>query len=1388
MFLSKTGLFGVCWFVLVAPAISHGQSIWSEKPFSVLAKDAIADANETKVGDAAVEMLWDSGNYEFDAQGRKTAVVRQVYQIRERSAMEGWGVVHATWEPWHEKRPVIRARVITKDGHVYSLDPQTIEEFRMPSNDSRIFTDRYLVRAPLAGISPGAIVETQIVSEEKRPVATSGGLVRFSFATGVPIRHSVASISIPEDLTLNYKVLGLDIEPTETRKNGRRELVFPTGPQPAISSIEAYLPADQSPIPTLFAGTAVSWSDCANEYSELVDQQISAAANGAAAWSLDLTEIRKMSREKAIRALSQQVLNAVRYTGLEFGSSSFVPQPPSTILQRGYGDCKDMSTLLVSGLREIGIESYVALLSSGTGLDSIPEVPALRVFNHAIVYIPGEPDYWIDLTSPETPIGKIPASDQGRLAMIASGETTGLVRIPLAPSSENHSIFERRVKLSDDGTNRITEQNRYRGVYASSMRSVVQQMDESQLDRVYRNAGVRRYATDDLVDLEVESGAKDGEFTVRATYGNAQNVAISASEAVVVLDPTEALNNLPVSFYATESKQVESQSQESATAASKIESRKSPLHLPMLFRTTVRYEIFPPKGFVAKEVPEDKRIEFGSASFALNYRSSKRGSVTAEFKLDTGGGRFTASQVRDASRAIAGLADTNDLTAWTVPIRFENPAATDLVGGNVVEAIRGYHQLVTQDPNTVRLRCDLATALLTAGLGDAALEQAQIAVELDSQSADAYRTLGTIYSHDRLGNLFYGEFSKEAAIKAFEKAIELEPDDEATMLGLASLSARDADGAIYATQESAQAAADSFTKLYRKTPQSASLDLTLTAHHFAGNSDELRSLLKEAAPSTVRDLYELVMHTIDGEYSLFKTQLQAKHPSRTQQQTVLSRLTNTLVLLREYEAARQLRSDAMSHPVPAANGEALAFGLDELGRIEQADLQGNDPESICKRSLVDGLAYGQFSTRSTDAYANSKDDFKWQRLASQLELFLVQRRALLVACGTPKPTVTDVISLMTFETTGDETTGFRVRALLKLNPMHYADFFMVSTPDGLRLLYPGDDGKNLGKAALGWLKENNEKAARQWLDWAFDRQRGDIRVFNQFAGSPFARIWIACDKNDPKNIEVAAAALASGSDLAQECLKTLDRTRDGFGEIQQLQIDRARLRALRQLGRDEEQADLASRMVDAHPNAPDPFHDLASSLLRLGKAKELVERADARLKRIPNDEPALLALASAATTQGKYDVAEQYLSELVNLRSLSPTGKLIAGRLLLYQPGRKFDQAEGLLRSLVAEFGYHVPFAVKTFAVALASNGKYQDAIAILRNLSVATGIELNRLDRLTQGIIAERSGVAEIAKRYYSRCERDDLDGPTSTYDLAQLRLKRLEESVNTTHASETP
>ena len=88
-----------------------------------------------------------------------------------------------------------------------------------------------------------------------------------------------------------------------------------------------------------------------------------------------------------IRRLVAALHKNVRYTGVEFGEDSIVPQFPSETLKRKYGDCKDKAALLVTMLRAVNIPANLALLSTGPGQDINPELPGMGMFDHAIVFV-----------------------------------------------------------------------------------------------------------------------------------------------------------------------------------------------------------------------------------------------------------------------------------------------------------------------------------------------------------------------------------------------------------------------------------------------------------------------------------------------------------------------------------------------------------------------------------------------------------------------------------------------------------------------------------------------------------------------------------------------------------------------------------------------------------------------------------------------------------------------------------------------------------------------------------------------------------------------------------------------------------------------------------------
>src|SRR2546422_522949 len=78
----------------------------------------------------------------FDAKGRKNYAWRTVYRVGTDAAVEGWSSIQAAWEPWHQERPVFRARVITPDHVEHWLDPKTIAEVAAQEDGRNLFSDR----------------------------------------------------------------------------------------------------------------------------------------------------------------------------------------------------------------------------------------------------------------------------------------------------------------------------------------------------------------------------------------------------------------------------------------------------------------------------------------------------------------------------------------------------------------------------------------------------------------------------------------------------------------------------------------------------------------------------------------------------------------------------------------------------------------------------------------------------------------------------------------------------------------------------------------------------------------------------------------------------------------------------------------------------------------------------------------------------------------------------------------------------------------------------------------------------------------------------------------------------------------------------------------------
>lgn len=147
----------------------------------------------------------------------------------------------------------------------------------------------------------------------------------------------------------------------------------------------------------------------------------------------------QLTKEGKIGAALQWVQNEIRYFGIELGANSHNPSSPEETLDKRFGDCKDKTVLLISILRELGIESHPALVSTDGALRNEDNLHRLHAFNHVIVHLElyGK-KHWIDPTRTNQlgALGEIYEPDYGFALVIAEGQHK------LTKMSDEYSSFD----------------------------------------------------------------------------------------------------------------------------------------------------------------------------------------------------------------------------------------------------------------------------------------------------------------------------------------------------------------------------------------------------------------------------------------------------------------------------------------------------------------------------------------------------------------------------------------------------------------------------------------------------------------------------------------------------------------------------------------------------------------------------------------------------------------------------------------------------------------------------------------------------------------------------------------------------------------------------------
>jgi transglutaminase-like putative cysteine protease len=147
-----------------------------------------------------------------------------------------------------------------------------------------------------------------------------------------------------------------------------------------------------------------------------------------------------------VRKIYYWAQSNIKYIAFEDGMRGFIPHNAKFVIDKRYGDCKDMASLIVGMLRELGIEAQYTWVGSRTLPYKYSELPSPVTDNHMIatVNLDGT-TYYLDATGQYTPLMLPTSMIQGKECLISytddSFEVKEIPIIPKETSIMTDSVF-----------------------------------------------------------------------------------------------------------------------------------------------------------------------------------------------------------------------------------------------------------------------------------------------------------------------------------------------------------------------------------------------------------------------------------------------------------------------------------------------------------------------------------------------------------------------------------------------------------------------------------------------------------------------------------------------------------------------------------------------------------------------------------------------------------------------------------------------------------------------------------------------------------------------------------------------------------------------------------
>ena len=444
---------------------------------------------------------------------------RYVLDLQNASAVEDEGTITVNFDPSYKKIKFHHIRVVNSDGERNVLNLEDGELFRTETDRDKLLFDGTLQFSfAIKGLKVGDRLDYAYTSYGKNPAYGDGYFLRQWQAYSTPTQFLHYRAVIAPNMPIHTKLHVNAVAPLKSKDGEYTVLTM------NLRDIDGLSVNDDRPswhygYPAVEISSYDTWAAVGNHFAPYY--RISDAINPQIIEIADEIKTATNDPKEQTRLALNYVQENIRYLGLEMGVGGFEPRQPSLVFERRFGDCKDVTLLLLTILKSLDIEAAPVLVHSKERAGFQFGLANHWAFDHVVVQANVEgKSYVLDATRNKQ-LGKLDWLDQGdfQKGLRLNEGASELVDMPQTDYAWRKDFYDEFDLVSHETDILYTLTANYYGEDADSRYQWYQDDGLKDIEKTFFEYFADLYPSIKIEKpTEVEIDESEARFTVKAYY------------------------------------------------------------------------------------------------------------------------------------------------------------------------------------------------------------------------------------------------------------------------------------------------------------------------------------------------------------------------------------------------------------------------------------------------------------------------------------------------------------------------------------------------------------------------------------------------------------------------------------------------------------------------------------------------------------------------------------------------------------------------------------------------------------------------------------------------------------------------------------------------------